>query len=317
MSKIDPADQLTPDATPVQPDAMLVQPDAMLVRRRDLRERSTPRSRRAARKRAAEDRRMRAAVKSSVKHPAGSARPPRARLGKRIAKGLVSLVALALAAAFAIATVGSPMLFSSTSASATSTGSALTSTKAPSATIDGQHIEASSAKSTTISRDSVSALSARELYDLEAGDIGYIVNNSGPIRWPFNTAVPVVSPFGPRVAPCKGCSTFHNGTDFGTGDKAPIYSVAAGTVSASEDAGTFGQYVAVDSVVGGHAFTAIYAHMTAGSETVQVGDTVTEGEPLGLTGCTGECTGPHLDFEININGTPVDSFVWLKANTAH
>jgi murein DD-endopeptidase MepM/ murein hydrolase activator NlpD len=257
---------------------------------------------------------MRSAVKSSVKHPSGSTRPPRARLGKRIVKGMVSLVALALAASFALATVGSPMLFSTTSASATTT---ITARKAAPATIEGQRMDATSATGTTISRDSVQALSARELYDMQTGDIGYIVNNSGVIRWPFNTAVPVVSPFGPRVAPCKGCSTFHNGTDFGTGDKAPIYAVAAGTVSASQMQGTFGQYVAVDSVVNGQAFTAIYAHMTAGSETVQVGDTITEGEPLGLTGCTGECTGPHLDFEINIDGTPVDSFVWLKANTAH
>jgi murein DD-endopeptidase MepM/ murein hydrolase activator NlpD len=284
------------------------------VRRRDLRERSTGRSRRAARRRASADRRQRGAAVSPVAARSGSTHPPRTTVRKRIAKALVSVMALALAAAFAIATAGSPLLFSSASASASATSSV--SSEKPTSTIDVQHISAS-ADTTPISRDSVQALSARELYDLQTGDVGYTVNNSGPIRWPFNSAVPVVSPFGPRVAPCRGCSTFHNGTDFGTGDKAPIYAVAAGTVSASEMDGSFGQYISVDSVVAGHAFTAIYAHMTAGSETVQVGDTVTEGEPLGLTGCTGECTGAHLDFEININGVPVDSFVWLKANTAH
>jgi murein DD-endopeptidase MepM/ murein hydrolase activator NlpD len=230
---------------------------------------------------------------------------------------MVSLVALALAAAFAIATAGSPLLFSSTTAASASSVVKTKTTAKSAPTIDSEHISASAETGTPIARDSVQALSARELYDLQTGDIGYIVNNSGVIRWPFNSAVAVVSPFGERVAPCSGCSTFHNGTDFGTGDGAPIYSVAAGTVSDSEMAGTFGQYVSVDSVVNGHAFTAIYAHMTAGSETVHVGDTVTEGEPLGLTGCTGECTGAHLDFEININNVPVDSFVWLKANTAH
>jgi murein DD-endopeptidase MepM/ murein hydrolase activator NlpD len=234
-------------------------------------------------------------------------------VGKRITKALVSVLALALAAAFAIATAGSPLLFSSTSASA---ATSLSASKATS-TIDAQHIDATKAQSTTISRDSVQALSARDLYDMQTGDVGYTVNNSGVIRWPFDTAVPVASPFGPRAAPCSGCSTFHNGTDFATGDGAPIYSVAAGVVTFSEDAGTYGQYVAVASVVAGHAFTAIYAHMTAGSETVQVGNVVTEGQPLGLTGCTGECTGAHLDFEIDINSSPVDSFVWLKANTAH
>jgi murein DD-endopeptidase MepM/ murein hydrolase activator NlpD len=257
-----------------------------------------------------------ASVKQSARRSSASSRPPRKSVGKRIAKGMVSLVALALAAAFAIATAGSPLLFSSVSASA-SVSSVVKATKSVAPTIDSQHISASAGTGTPIARDSVQALSARELYDLQTGDIGYIVNNSGVIRWPFNSAVAVVSPFGPRVAPCSGCSTFHNGTDFGTGGGAPIYAVAAGTVTDSEDAGTFGQYVSIDSVVNGHAFTAIYAHMTAGSETVHVGATVTEGEPLGLTGCTGECTGAHLDFEININGVPVDSFVWLKANTAH
>jgi murein DD-endopeptidase MepM/ murein hydrolase activator NlpD len=38
---------------------------------------------------------------------------------------------------------------------------------------------------------------------------------------------------------------------------------------------------------------------------------------VGFTGSTGTSTGPHLDFEIDIDGTPVDSFAWLKANTAH
>ncbi len=57
--------------------------------------------------------------------------------------------------------------------------------------------------------------------------------------------------------------------------------------------------------------------MRANSETVQVGYIITEGEPLGLTGTTGESTGQHLDFEIDINNVPADSFVWLKANTAH
>jgi murein DD-endopeptidase MepM/ murein hydrolase activator NlpD len=70
-------------------------------------------------------------------------------------------------------------------------------------------------------------------------------------------------------------------------------------------------------VINGNAFTSIYGHMTAGSQTVKVGDVIQEGEVLGLTGTTGESTGPHLDFEIDIDGTPVDSFVWLKANTAH
>jgi murein DD-endopeptidase MepM/ murein hydrolase activator NlpD len=171
---------------------------------------------------------------------------------------------------------------------------------------------------TTISRDSFAALSAQQLYSFQVGGLDYTVNNSGPIRWPFDYPVPLGDHFGPRPAPCSGCSTYHRGTDFETGDGAPIYAIAAGVVTVSELSGSLGQHVAISHVVNGHAFTSIYGHMRANSETVQVGDVITEGEPIGLTGSTGESTGAHLDFEIDIdNGVAIDSFVWLKANTAH
>ena len=301
MSNLDPFDQLGLGTSP--------------VRRRDLRERSTGRSRRAARKRAEADRRLRKAVKSSVSskpasRTASSTRPPKKPVGKRIAKFLVSVVALSLAAAFAIATAGSPLLFSSASA----TAPAAKTSKAPS-TINGQHVTATAGQEATISRDSVAALSAKELYSMEVGGLDYTVNNSGIIRWPFNSAVPLGDHFGYRPAPCKGCSTFHKGTDFETGDGAPIYAVAAGTVTISEKSGSLGQHVAISHVINGHAFTSIYGHMRAGSEVMQVGDVIKEGQVVGLTGSTGESTGPHLDFEIDVNGIPIDSFVWLKANT--
>jgi murein DD-endopeptidase MepM/ murein hydrolase activator NlpD len=287
------------------------------VRRRDLREKSTSRTRRAARKRADSDRRARKAMNKSVSRPtssrsAGSTRPPRKPIGKRIAKFFVSVAALALAAAFAISTAGSPLLFSTASANA----SVAKSPKVAS-TIDGQHLSAVEGKESTISRDSVAALSAQELYSMEVGGLDYTVNNSGVIRWPFNSAVPLGDHFGYRIAPCSGCSTFHRGTDFATGAGAPIYAVAAGTVTISEYSGALGQHVAISHVINGHAFTSIYGHMTAGSQQMQVGEVVKEGQVVGLTGSTGESTGAHLDFEIDIDGTPVDSFVWLKANTAH
>jgi murein DD-endopeptidase MepM/ murein hydrolase activator NlpD len=250
--------------------------------------------------------------KGSSQGTPGSKRPPRKSVGKRITKFFVSVAALALAAAFAVSAVGSPLLFSTASANA-SIGK---STKA-SSTINGQDVSATAGHDATISRDSVAALSAAELYAMSVGGLDYTVNNTGIIRWPFNSAVPLGDHFGYRVAPCSGCSTFHKGTDFETGDGAPIYAVAAGTVTVSEESGALGQHIAISHVINGHAFTSIYGHMRAGSQLVKVGDVITEGEPLGLTGTTGESTGPHLDFEIDIDGVPTDSFVWLKANTAH
>jgi murein DD-endopeptidase MepM/ murein hydrolase activator NlpD len=296
LSNFDPFDQLALGTSP--------------VRRRDLREPSTKRSRRAARKRADAERKLRKSVKTVAKRP-GNTRPPRKPIGKRIAKALVSVVALALAASFAIATAGSPLLFSSASAAPAA------SISKASSTINGQHIADIAGKQTTISRDSFAALSAQQLYSLEVGGLDYTVNNSGVIRWPFDYPVPLGDHFGTRPAPCAGCSTFHRGTDFETGDGAPIYAIAAGVVTVSELSGALGQHVEISHMINGHAFTSVYGHMRANSETVTVGETITEGEPVGLTGTTGESTGPHLDFEIDIDGVPVDSFVWLKANTAH
>jgi murein DD-endopeptidase MepM/ murein hydrolase activator NlpD len=280
-------------------------------RRRDLREKSTARSRRAARRRANTDRKARAAMNNSVAQRPTTSSKPRKSIGKRIWGGIVSVVALSLAAAFAIATVGSPLLFSSTSATA-SIGHSKTS-----ATVNGQALSAAPGKETEVDRGSFTALSADELYALQVGGIDYTVNNSGPIRWPFDFPVPLGDHFGPRAAPCPGCSTFHKGTDFETGDLAPIYAVAVGVVTVSEDSGALGQHVAISHDINGYVFTSIYGHMSANSETVHVGDVITEGELVGLTGTTGESTGPHLDFEIDINGVPIDSFVWLKAHTAH
>lgn len=302
MSNFDPFEQLGLDASH--------------TRRRDLRVKSTGRSRRAARKRATADRKARALMKNGVNRTLarGPQKPakPRKSIGKRIWGGLVSVVALALAAAFALATVGSPLLFSTTSATAS-----VAHVSASRATIDGQKLTAAPGKEPAVNRGSFQTLTAHELYAIQAGGLNYTVNNSGLIRWPFNFAVPINSPFGARAAPCSGCSTYHRGTDFDTGDGAPVFAVAAGTVVASEMAGSYGQYVQIDHVVKGYKFTSIYAHLRAGSSPVKTGDVITKGELIGLTGCTGECTGPHLDFEIDVDGTAIDSFVWLKAHTAH
>jgi murein DD-endopeptidase MepM/ murein hydrolase activator NlpD len=214
-----------------------------------------------------------------------------------------------------VATSVPSSLFAPLSASATGT----TSTHQSGTVADGQKLTAATGKEAPISRDAFAAMSSEELAQLQSGAevAGYTVDNSGPIRWPFDFAVPLGDPFGPRVAPCSGCSTFHNGTDFETGDDAPIYAVADGTVTQSGFDGSLGEAVSIDHEVNGKKFTSVYGHMTAGSEKVTVGQTVKKGDLVGLTGSTGESTGPHLFFEIDIDGTPIDSFVWLKANTKH
>jgi murein DD-endopeptidase MepM/ murein hydrolase activator NlpD len=299
------------------------------VRRRDLREPSTRRSRATARKRSEGARKAappRSGTRSSGSRSSERSSGPRSAkvtirmvpakkpAKRRVAAKLFSIVALSFAALLIVATSVPSSLFAPLSASADSVAATHTSTTAA-----GQKLTAATGSETPISRDAFQAMSSQELTQLQSGAVsaGYTVDNSGPIRWPFDFAVPLGDPFGPRAAPCSGCSTFHNGTDFETGGGAPIYAVADGTVTQSGFNGSLGESVSIDHVVNGNAFTSIYGHMTSGSQKVKAGQTVKKGDLLGLTGSTGESTGPHLFVEIDIDATPIDSFKWLKANTKH
>ena len=137
----------------------------------------------------------------------------------------------------------------------------------------------------------------------------------GSIRWPFPYAVPISSPYGPRIAPCGGCSTFHNGVDFTPGEGAAIFAIADGVVTGREDGTSeYGNFVIITHQIGGHSVTSTYAHMLAGSSAITLGQTVKVGDFLGLVGMTGEATGPHLHFEIAVDGVRTDPIPWLEAN---
>ena len=136
---------------------------------------------------------------------------------------------------------------------------------------------------------------------------------SGTVVWPVDKRT-VSDGFGPRVSPCAGCSSMHMGTDFTGGNGAPVYAIAAGTVTVSTMSGGYGQHVYLDSVVNGQKVRSLYSHLQAGSSPVVVGQYVEAGTVLGLIGATGNVTGPHLHHEITVNGTNVDPYAWLAAN---
>jgi murein DD-endopeptidase MepM/ murein hydrolase activator NlpD len=138
---------------------------------------------------------------------------------------------------------------------------------------------------------------------------------SGSVRWPFPYQVSISSGFGPRIAPCNGCSTFHEGVDFTPGEGAAIFAIADGVVTGREDGtGSYGNFVKITHQINGHTVISTYAHMLRGSSPIVLGQTVKVGDFLGLVGMTGEATGPHLHFEVNVDGTTVDPIPWLEAN---
>jgi murein DD-endopeptidase MepM/ murein hydrolase activator NlpD len=150
------------------------------------------------------------------------------------------------------------------------------------------------------------------------GSLLYTPNPNGTIQWPFTRYVPIASGFGPRSAPCGGCSSFHDGIDMLPGGGTPIGAIAAGVVTlVGQDSGGYASYgtrVVIEHVIKGQKVESLYAHMIAGSPTVAVGQTVTVGQILGLVGSTGASTGAHLHLGISLDGAFVDPYAWLIAN---
>jgi murein DD-endopeptidase MepM/ murein hydrolase activator NlpD len=116
--------------------------------------------------------------------------------------------------------------------------------------------------------------------------------------WPVNG--PVTSGFGMRWG------RMHEGIDIGVGYGTPIHAAAAGRVVYAGWMSGYGNLVAIDH--GGGISTA-YGHQS--SIAVSVGQIVAQGETIGYVGCTGHCFGPHLHFEVRINGAPVDPLGYL------
>ncbi|HXH33164.1 MAG TPA: peptidoglycan DD-metalloendopeptidase family protein [Plantibacter sp.] len=137
---------------------------------------------------------------------------------------------------------------------------------------------------------------------------------NGTIQWPFAVGVTIGDRFGARD--CAGCSSDHHGQDFNPGDGAPIQVIADGVVRHVEDGeGSLGVNIIVDHTINGQLVSSVYAHMQHGSTKVVEGQVIKVGTIIGLTGSTGMSTGPHLHFEIRLDGvTWVDPLEWLYAN---
>jgi murein DD-endopeptidase MepM/ murein hydrolase activator NlpD len=108
---------------------------------------------------------------------------------------------------------------------------------------------------------------------------------------------PITSDYGQRSG------GMHHGVDIGKrANVVPIVAAADGTVSRSYVSSSYGEAIFIEHTVEGQKWETVYAHMVSGSRRVQVGDLVKKGQTIGLMGNTGQSTGPHLHFEIHVNG---------------
>jgi len=126
--------------------------------------------------------------------------------------------------------------------------------------------------------------------------------SSSGLIWPVNG--PVASPFGYRCL--AGLCRMHEGIDIGVGYGTAIHAAAAGTVIEAGWEGGYGNLIVIDH--GGGLATA-YGHQS--SFAVSAGQHVSQGQVIGYVGCTGRCFGPHLHFEVRVNGAAVDPLGYL------
>jgi murein DD-endopeptidase MepM/ murein hydrolase activator NlpD len=136
------------------------------------------------------------------------------------------------------------------------------------------------------------------------GGSGSTGSGNGSLSWPVSGSV--VSPFGWRVHPILGYRKFHTGIDIAVGYGVPIHSAAAGSVIYASWMGGYGNVIIVDH---GDGLSTLYAHQS--SLAVGNGAHVSRGQTVGYVGSTGFSTGPHLHFEVRVNGNPVDPMGYL------
>jgi murein DD-endopeptidase MepM/ murein hydrolase activator NlpD len=122
---------------------------------------------------------------------------------------------------------------------------------------------------------------------------------SGAFSWPVTGTI--TSPFGWRSNPFGGSPEFHQGLDIAAPSGTTVTAAADGTVIMAQWYGGYGNYILIDH---GGGYSTGYGHLSA--IYVSNGQALKRGQAIGAVGSTGQSTGPHLHFEIRIDGKPVD-----------
>lgn len=137
-------------------------------------------------------------------------------------------------------------------------------------------------------------------YNLNALGVGETVTPA--LGW-------VSSDFGWREHPVDGGEKFHNGVDLAVNDGTDVLAFADGTVDYIGDSPIYGLYLQLSHPGGLKSF---YAHCS--ELLVQQGQTVAAGERVALSGATGNSTGPHLHFELKLNGVLLNPLYYIETN---
>jgi murein DD-endopeptidase MepM/ murein hydrolase activator NlpD len=135
----------------------------------------------------------------------------------------------------------------------------------------------------------------------------------GAMAWPVPGFERITSPFGMRMHPILKVKRMHTGIDIGKNPGQPIAGAAIvaagkGTVISAGSRSGYGNTVMIDH---GNGVVTLYAHQPSGGIKVSVGEHVKKGQRIGTVGMSGYATGPHLHFEVRVNGSPVNPLGYL------
>lgn len=128
--------------------------------------------------------------------------------------------------------------------------------------------------------------------------------------WPSDARY-ITSPFGDRDQPTAGASTNHKGVDIGASWYSKVYAAQSGKVIQAGWNGGYGYSVTIHH---NHGVSTLYAHLD--SYNVRVGQQVSRGQVIGKCGSTGISTGPHIHYEVRVNGVQIDPLPYLPGYIA-
>ena len=118
-----------------------------------------------------------------------------------------------------------------------------------------------------------------------------------------------MSSFGSRTDPFSGEGAIHTGVDLSAPEGTPVHAAADGIVVSAEWSGGYGRLVRIDH---GDGLQTYYGHLSQFE--VVAGQEIRRGDLIGLSGGTGRSTGPHLHYEVRMDGTPVNPYPFLAAS---